>query len=208
MRLAKSRVKSQNEPMNHQRVKNLVAAGLIGFVMLITGLVLWSWPEPSRPSATNAIRLLHQSAPGTSFSLLEAQEKQQSPADWRGQPVFVNFFASWCARCRGEHPLFTDLRAAVTTPIIGIAYYDRASNAQNYLAEHGNPYTTVLWDKTGSGGRSWGVDAVPQSFVLDAAGTVMWHHRGPISATMLQSEIVPLLQKLAVPPTTPDSAQQ
>lgn len=194
--------------MNQNILKIAVAIGLIGFVLLLTGLVLWSWPDPGKPSAASVARLLRQPAPATDFALLDTPEQRRSPADWRGQPVFINFFASWCGRCRGEHPLFNDLRAAVTVPVIGIAYYDRAADTQKYLAQHGNSYTEVLWDKTGSGGRAWGVDAVPQSFVLDAAGTVVWHHRGPVTAAMLQTEVLPLLRPSAVTAPTPDSTQQ
>lgn len=194
--------------MQQDKLKILTGITVIGLAVLLTGLVIWSWPEPSKP-ANLGTKLLQQPAPPAAFALLEKPEQRQAPVDWRGQPVFINFFASWCGRCRGEHPLFTELRAAVTVPLIGIAYYDRAADTQKYLAEHGNPYSTVLWDKPGGSSRAWGVDAVPQSFVLDAAGTVVWHHRGPINAAMLQNQIVPLLQQLtAALPPTPESAQQ
>lgn len=194
--------------MNQDKVKILAGIAFIGLAAMLTALVLWSWPEPSQPTAVSGVKLLQQPAPPGAFALLDQPEQRQAPVDWRGQPVFVNFFASWCVRCRGEHPLFSELRQSVSTPIIGIAYYDRAADTQKYLADHGNPYSAVLWDKPGGSSRAWGVDAVPQSFVLDATGTVVWHHRGPINAAMLQDEIVPLLQRLATAPQKSNSAQQ
>lgn len=194
--------------MYQDKPKILAGIAFIGLTVLLTSLVLWSWPEPSPPTALGGTKLLQQPAPAGAFAVLNAPEQRQAPAEWRGQPVFVNFFASWCVRCRGEHPLFSELRQAVSTPIIGIAYYDRAADTQKYLADHGNPYTAVLWDKTGGSSRPWGVDAVPQSFVLDAAGTVVWHHRGPINASMLRDEIMPLLQRLVTAPSESKSAQQ
>lgn len=206
--MACCRFRLQNDGMNQDKVKILASLAIICVAALLTGLVLWSWPEPSQPKAFSGAKLLQQPAPATTFAVLDTPEQQQAPEAWRGQPVFVNYFASWCVRCRGEHPLFSELRQAVSTPLIGIAFYDRAADTQKFLVDHGNPYTTVLWDKKGESGRLWGVDAVPHSFVLDAAGTVVWHHRGPINATMLRDQIVPLLQRLATAQQKQPSAQQ
>lgn len=134
-----------------------------------------------------------QPAPPYSFRRLAVPEQSVSPADWRGHKVFVNFFASWCGKCRGEHKLLGDLRAATTVPVIGISHLDRPDDTQKMLAQIGNPFSDVLEDKSGKGGRSWGLVGVPASFILDAQGQIVWQHHGPIDAAMLKDEILPRL---------------
>lgn len=134
-----------------------------------------------------------QPAPAYPFRRLTAAEQSVSPADWRGQKVFVNFFASWCVKCRAEHGLITELRAATTAPIIGVSHLDRPDDTRKMLDKVGNPYSDVLEDKSGKGGRAWGLVGVPASFILDAQGQIIWQHHGPIDAAMLKDEILPRL---------------
>lgn len=137
--------------------------------------------------------LLQQPAPAYRFAQQTAPNQSSVPADWRGKPVFLNFFASWCVPCRAEHPVITELRRKTSAPVIGVGHMDRVEDTQKLLAAHGNPYTLVLEDKYGKGGKAWGVRGVPESFIIDAQGIVVWNHRGPVTAEILQKEILPLL---------------
>lgn len=134
-----------------------------------------------------------QAAPTYSFRRLTVPEQSVSPADWRGRKVFVNFFASWCVKCRAEHGLIKELRTATAAPVIGISHLDRPEDTQKMLAQIGNPFSDVLEDKSGKGGRSWGLVGVPASFILDAQGQIVWQNHGPIDAAMLKDEILPRL---------------
>ena len=96
-------------------------------------------------------------------------------------------------KCRAEHKLIGDLRATTTAPVIGVSHLDRPDDTQKMLATIGNPYTDVLEDKSGKGGRAWGLAGVPASFILDAQGQIIWQHHGPIDAAMLKEEILPRL---------------
>lgn len=137
--------------------------------------------------------LLQQPAPAYRFAHQTAPGQSSTPADWHGKPVFLNFFASWCVPCRAEHPVITELRRKTSAPVIGVGHMDRVEDTQKLLAAHGNPYTLVLEDKFGKGGKAWGVRGVPESFIIDAQGIVVWNHRGPLTEEILQKEILPLL---------------
>ena len=67
----------------------------------------------------------------------------------------VNFWASWCAPCRAEHPLLTELASDGLT-VIGINYKDQPANARGFLEELGNPYSALGVDSTGTGGHRMG----------------------------------------------------
>lgn len=116
-------------------------------------------------------------------------------AGWRGKNYVVNFFASWCLPCRAEHPQFKQLQQA-GIPIIGIAYRDQPAATQKFLADYGNVYAQLAHDMTGRGGIEWGITGVPETYVIDRSGIIRWHHAGPVTAEMLENEMLPLLRAL------------
>jgi cytochrome c biogenesis protein CcmG/thiol:disulfide interchange protein DsbE len=99
-----------------------------------------------------------------------------------GQVTVVNVFASWCIPCRDEHPLLTRLKAETGVRFAGINQKDAPENAAKFLAELGNPYDAVGADSNGRVSIDWGVYGVPETFVVNAAGTITYKHVGPITA--------------------------
>ena len=83
----------------------------------------------------------------------------------------VNFFASWCAPCREEHPVLLALKAQGVR-IVGVAYKDTPAHIQALLAQNGDPYTTVLADPDGHAGLDFGVSGVPETFLVGADGRI------------------------------------
>ena len=92
--------------------------------------------------------------------------------------VLVNFWASWCAPCRAEHPNLEIIREE-GTPIIGINYKDQPENASKFLNEMGNPYESIRADSSGRNAIDWGVAGVPETFFVKD-GKVVDRHTGPI----------------------------
>ena len=83
----------------------------------------------------------------------------------------VNFFASWCAPCREEHPVLLALKAQGVR-IIGIAYEDTPQHIHALLARDGDPYAAVLADPQGRAGLDFGVSGVPETFLVGTDGRV------------------------------------
>ena len=111
-------------------------------------------------------------------------------------PKLVNFWASWCAPCRVEHPNLT-LLAKRGIPILGINYKDSEANGLAFLAELGNPYSGIGADPEGRIAIDWGVYGVPETFVVDGNGTVRLRYPGPITASVLADRILPELERLS-----------
>lgn len=113
-------------------------------------------------------------------------------ADLRKPGVkLVNFFASWCAPCRAEHPMLEKLAAEGIT-IYGVNYKDRTEDALGFLGELGNPYAATGQD----GGRmalDWGVYGVPETYVINGEGQIILRFAGPISAAELERSIRPAI---------------
>lgn len=104
----------------------------------------------------------------------------------------VNFWASWCAPCRVEHPLLEAL-AAEGVPIIGINYKDDPENALGFLAELGDPFALSGADPTGRTGLDWGLYGVPETFVVDGDGKVLLRYPGPLTAEALEKRLRPAM---------------
>ncbi|WP_293717383.1 DsbE family thiol:disulfide interchange protein [Stappia sp.] len=119
-----------------------------------------------------------------------------SRADLLGKVSVVNVFASWCAPCRQEHPLLEELARSGKAQMIGINYKDKPENARRFLGSLGNPYDLVGADDKGRAAIDWGVYGVPETFIVDAAGTIRYKFIGPLSPESYQDVFLPQLQKV------------
>ncbi|WP_108483255.1 DsbE family thiol:disulfide interchange protein [Oceaniglobus ichthyenteri] len=108
----------------------------------------------------------------------------------------VNFFASWCAPCRAEHPALIEL--AKTVPVYGVNRDVTEKDAMGFLDELGNPYKAVTYDPGGRKSLDWGVYGLPETFVIDGKGNVVLRFAGPIQRVM-DSTIWPAVQKAGQP---------
>lgn len=113
-----------------------------------------------------------------------------------GKVKLVNVWASWCGPCRVEHPFLMQLEAE-GADVRGFNYKDAPSQAKSFLAELGDPYSAVGKDESGRAGIEWGVYGVPETFVIDGAGRIVYKHVGPIQNSDLERKIRPALTRAA-----------
>jgi len=116
-------------------------------------------------------------------------------ADFKGEPMLLNVFASWCVSCREEHGLLLSLKQQGVV-IQGLDWKDDAADGARYLAENGDPYIKAGNDASGRTGIDLGVAGVPETFVVDARGRVRYKFIGPIDADDWENTLKPLLQRL------------
>ena len=153
--------------------------------------------DPSKlPSA-----LIGKQAPKLTLAPIEGLQKDGTPfpgldanALVTGKPVVVNFWASWCAPCVAEHPLLVKMVKDTGVNLVGINHKDQAVNARRFLARYGNPYTAIGTDGDGRAAIEWGVYGMPETFVVDGQGTIVYKHVGPISEESLASKVIPAIK--------------
>ena len=104
----------------------------------------------------------------------------------------VNFWASWCAPCRAEHPRLMEL-SAQGVPVYGVNYKDKPEDALGLLTELGNPFAAMGADATGRMGLDWGLYGVPETFVIDGSGPAGRRLAGPITKQEMQRTILPAI---------------
>jgi cytochrome c biogenesis protein CcmG, thiol:disulfide interchange protein DsbE len=114
----------------------------------------------------------------------------------QGHASVVNFWASWCGPCEEEHPLLLALKADGVR-VYGINYKDQTSAARRFLQRHGNPYTAVGVDGNGRTAIEWGVYGMPETFVVDGKGVIVYKQVGPITAEALQTRLIPAIRSAA-----------
>ena len=119
-------------------------------------------------------------------------------ADALRQPgvKLVNYWASWCAPCRVEHPTLEAL-AAEAVPTYGINYKDDPRKALKFLADPGNPYVAVGADEKGRSALEWGVYGVPETYVIDGDGVIILRVAGPVTQRVLKNAIRPAMARAA-----------
>ncbi len=113
-----------------------------------------------------------------------------------GKITVINIFASWCLPCAVEHGEFMKLKALGLANIIGIAWKNKPEDARQWLAARGNPYHNLLFDEKGNITVALALTGVPETFIVDSSGLVVYHSRKPVTADILNEEIIPLLERL------------
>ena len=93
----------------------------------------------------------------------------------------VNFWASWCLPCEVEHPILMGLSKKSEFIIIGVNYKDNKEGADKFLNEKGNPYDLVVIDDEGMMGIEMGLTGVPETFVVNEKGKIIYRIVGPIN---------------------------
>jgi thiol-disulfide isomerase/thioredoxin len=114
------------------------------------------------------------------FSLPDAGGKAVSLADFKGQVVLINFWASWCGPCREEMPLLDELSsryAPLGFTMLGVNVEEDSSAAKGFLS--GTPVTfPILYDRENSVSQLYDVIAMPSTVIVDRAGQVRYIHHG------------------------------
>ncbi|HUP09968.1 MAG TPA: DsbE family thiol:disulfide interchange protein [Caldimonas sp.] len=147
-------------------------------------------PSPLIGRAAPAFELPRLGADGA------ADAGRFGPADMRGKVWLLNVWASWCVSCRQEHPVLLDIARRGDLPLIGLDYKDTLPDARAWLAEHGNPYQLSAVDADGRVGIDYGVYGVPETYLIDKAGTIRYKQIGPLTAEVLEGTILPLVKEL------------
>lgn len=113
----------------------------------------------------------------------------------RNQVVLLNVWASWCEACVEEQAFMLQL-ARQGVRLYGLNYKDQAVDAQNWLAQWGNPYLKIGQDVQGKVAIDLGVYGAPETFVIDKNGVIRYRHVGVMTAKVWEQTIAPLISEL------------
>ena len=165
-----------------------IFAAIIGLIAAVLGNA-WFQRERSVPIS------VENNAVQTFFAdkLVDLQGKTIELSQYRGKPLVVNFWASWCPPCRAEHPTLTELSKRL--PVYGVDLKDNEADALRFLSQDGNPFAAISTDPRGRTAIDWGVTAPPETFIIDGQGKILYRHAGPLVREDYTNRFLPQLEK-------------
>ena len=134
------------------------------------------------------------------FTVTDANGAKASLADFKGKPMIINFWASWCPPCQSEMPYFQEafLEHGEAVSFIMADLVDGGreteSAARRFIAEKGYTFP-VYFDPATRAASDYGVMSIPTTFFIDGQGIVRAFHLGAMSREMLEEEIQALLEE-------------
>ena len=114
----------------------------------------------------------------------------------RGRIVVINFWASWCLACRGEHAALQMVGSTYADSddvrFFGVLYNDTPENGRRWLERMGGDSYPSLLDPGSRTAIDFGVYGVPETYFIGRDGRVAYKHTGPVSTEILMSKIAEL----------------
>ena len=126
--------------------------------------------------------LLNKNLPTFSSISLYNNEVTLLSENLKGNYTLINFFASWCTPCRAEHHLFFKIKKEIPDLyILGFSHKDDLNDSKKYLEEEGNLYSFVGIDRDGKIAFDFGVFGLPETFIINKDGEIIYKHTGPLT---------------------------
>lgn len=128
------------------------------------------------------------------FELSTLDGERVNLAELRGQPVLINFWATWCQPCVVEHPVLVDgaRRYQGRARFLGVIYQDEVEKIERFMAVRGSWGDTLI-DPESKVALAYGVYGAPETFILDRDGKIVEKVTGSMSPRHLDALLEPLL---------------
>lgn len=193
-----------------QRMPRWVFLPLVLFLGMVVFLAVGLNRNPQEiPSP-----LIGRPAPVFQLPSMDAAQSV-STAAFKGQLTLVNFWATWCAGCKDEHPILLALSRQPGLQLVGINYKELQASelsgqetqspeslqkarlrSQAWLQKNGQAFGQNLMDMDGRVGMDFGVYGLPETYLIDRDGVVRFKHAGALTPEVVQQKLLPLLRGL------------
>ncbi len=179
-------------------LRNIIATLVVG--LAIVGIV-WYFDSPAASSqsitltaaATGPAPKVGEAAPDFKVQALDGKFYQLS--DFRGKPVWINFWASWCPPCRAENPdiqAVYDANQANGLVVLGIAIGEEDGNVRGYVERTGLNYTIGL-DRGTDIAAAYRIVGIPTHFFIDKDGILREWRIGSMSKKVMEKNVAKIM---------------
>ena len=128
------------------------------------------------------------------INLFQSNETINTKEFINNEFTILNFWASWCAPCRKEHPNLVRLSKIKNIKLVGVNFKDNVENAKSFLKENGNPFDILAEDKNGKNSVNFGVYGIPETILIDSELKILKKYIGPLNIKEV-NEIRKLVKK-------------
>lgn len=183
----------------------LIALIVIGMGLIAVGVAAMAFVTMSRsapasdplagPVRDDAVVPASVEYPAPELTLSDLNGQSHSLADYRGQVVLVNLWATWCPPCRQEMPAlqsFYEQYAERGFVIIAIDDGDPAADVSAFAEEYALTFPVWL-DPQYTSERAFSTMSLPSSFVIDREGIIRLQWVGAIERRSLETYVAPLI---------------
>jgi len=128
------------------------------------------------------------------FKVFDNQGREVKLSDFKGKPVVLNFWASWCPPCRSEMPHFNEVYTQagknVVFMMVDLVDGQRETQArgQAFIEEQGYDFP-VYFDNEQTAAQTYGITSIPTTYFINSKGTIVKAYRGAIDKETLQTAI-------------------
>jgi cytochrome c biogenesis protein CcmG, thiol:disulfide interchange protein DsbE len=135
----------------------------------------------TRDTNYNTSSLINKETP--EFKIISFDESRFYTIDdiKKNNYTLINFWASWCAPCRIEHPILMKLSQKKNLIILGLNFKDKEPQAKIFLSKLGDPYDLLAKDKNGKQSVRFGVYGIPESILINRDLMIIQKFVGPLS---------------------------
>lgn len=197
-------------PFRRPRVgalRNIFATFAVG--VIIVGLV-WFFDRPGAIGASQAITLT-ASASGPAprigkeapdFQLQTLDGRTVNLSDFRGRPVWISFWASWCPPCRAENPDIEQVyqeHQGEGLVVLGLSIGEDAGTVQGYVQRTGLTYTMAVDQSTEIAAR-YRIVGIPTHFFIDKDGILREWRIGSMSKNTMEKNVAEITSSSTVAP--------
>lgn len=184
-----------------KRAKIIVgtAAFALLLILAVVGYNLLSRKvKPQQTSAVSSSKTSKTSAPD--FTVQDANDKTVSFSSFKGKPVVLNFWASWCPPCKAEMPDYEKMHRQYSSK--GVVFMmvnmtdgsrETTATAKQFLKD--NKYTfSAYFDVKSDAANTYGISSIPDSIFIDKNGNVINAYEGMIDAATMKKNIETIMK--------------
>ena len=170
------------------RFKILGALVLVGVLISLIGIWLLGRPAPVKVTVEAGHASVGRPAPDFTTQTLDGSPVRLS--QYRGKPVLLNFWATWCAPCQEEMPLIqraSDTYRGKGLVVLAVNYQQTSTSSMHAFLGNVHARFPAVFDPAGQIAAAYGVNVgLPVSVFIDRSGTVTFIQVGQMSDAILQ----------------------
>ena len=165
-------------------MQKIIKITILGIFFFIIGVFLIAL---NKDTDYNTEALIGKKIPEVSLEYFNENKFYRGEDFKKNNFTLINFWASWCAPCRDEHPLLIELSKEKNLKLLGVNFKDKEEQARTFLQDLGNPYDFLAKDKLGKQSVSFGIYGIPESILINKDLLILKKFVGPLSFEDMKS---------------------